>query len=129
MKARAWSIVAVVFALAAVVLICDPLNQLVLRLSCSEFTSGDMWKNGFFSVVDLPPTASAREVVLKYFGGAHKVEILETKKIWIAMSQGEYWAARVTEDGKPQNLILEYCVRPSVLRPGSSGYWSVKLIN
>ena len=116
--------VAVVFALCTALLLCDPLNLFALRISYWSMTN-PMWRRGFFSVVDLPASAPLRDVVDQYFGGKHVVEILEARKIWV-LASGDYWAARVTEDGTAETLLLEFNAGADPLHPGKMGYWSVK---
>ncbi len=124
MTSRAKTIIVSAFVLCAVALLCDPLNIFALRISYWSMTS-PMWQSGFVSMIDLPASTPLRDVVEKYFGGRHTVEIYEARKIWV-LAPGDYWAARVTEDGKPETLLLEFHTGADPLHTGKMGYWTVK---
>jgi len=95
----------------------DPIDDWVARLATDP-----MWGNGNSPILDLPRTATTREVVTKILqmtkvpGAVVSYKILEIKKVRITGSLPDLYTAVLIKPGESRDVVL--------LQYTESGWWS-----
>jgi hypothetical protein len=99
----------------------DPVERLVARLSSSH----GLWQNGLFPKLDLPATASTKQVVSRVFpmtgfdkGHVAEHRILETRQVRIPGSLPDSYTAVLVDTDFGRKILLLKHEGPAV------GWWS-----
>ena len=94
----------------------DPIGQLVQKLN--GLNDGGSWTNGASPALDLPPTASADDIMKAYFAAYKdtKPYRIEDTRI-VRIGAQDYRAVLVSRDPKKSAVVLQK-------HSGTSGWWT-----